>query len=229
MNIVYSVINYLEEFNEVSVALRLVVATIMGSFIGIERANTKHAAGLRTFALVCLGSALAQIVDIRCVMQYGTGDPMRLAQGVINGIGFLGVGTIVVTGKSHIKGLTTAATLWTTAVLGIAIGSGYVFASVVTFVLIMVTIKVMANISRRQEKFNRELGVRIEIKRNDGIKPVMDFVKAQGYKVFSMEKKYYDDYINLHLELDLGSKKNHEIVLADISKIDSVDYIEEIL
>jgi len=127
------IFEYLEEFNFVSIALRLVLATLLGSIIGMERGATRHAAGLRTFTLVCLGAALAQIVDIRCIMTYGVGDPVRLAQGVISGIGFLGVGTIVVTGRSHIKGLTTAATLWTTAVLGICIGAGFLFSWVFKF------------------------------------------------------------------------------------------------
>ena len=87
---------YLEEYNEVSILIRLVLAALMGSIIGIERGSNKQVAGMRTFALVCVGSALAQIVDIQCIMTYGTGDPVRLAQGVISGIGFLGVGTIVV-------------------------------------------------------------------------------------------------------------------------------------
>lgn len=228
MQTVMGFFNYLEEFNEVSVAVRLVVATIMGGIIGMERGATKHAAGLRTFMLVCLGAALAQVISIRCVMQYGFGDPMRLAQGVINGIGFLGVGTIVVTGRSHIKGLTTAATLWTTAVLGISVGSGYLYASIITFALIMLVIKVMAGISRKQIQYNRMLQVKVEFAENDGTKGVISYLREHGYRITDMDKKVGEESILLSLELDLGKKVNHDLVLEELGKLEEVDFVTEI-
>ena len=76
------------------------------------------------------------ITDEYLVVTYGTGDPARLAAQVISGIGFLGVGTIIVTGKNYVKGLTTAASLWTTACLGIAIGAGYIAGSLLAFFFI---------------------------------------------------------------------------------------------
>ncbi len=219
----------LQELNEISVVIRLVLATVMGSVIGIERGASKQVAGMRTFALVCLGSALAQIIDIRCIMLYGSGDPVRLAQGVLSGIGFLGVGTIVVTGKSHVKGLTTAATLWTTAVLGISIGAGYIISAVVTFLLTMVVITFMAGISKRQDKFNRDLRIQMEVENSEGVKKVMNCIKEHGFKVCSMEKKRNGDYINLTIQLDLGVKLNHDKVMTELSGIEEVFFMEEIL
>ena len=207
---------YLEEFNAVSVAVRLILATVMGGIIGMERGATKHAAGLRTFMLVCLGAALAQIIDMRCVMVYGSGDPMRLAQGVINGIGFLGVGTIVVTGKSHIKGLTTAATLWTTAVLGISIGSGYLYSSIITFALIMLVIKAMAGLSRRQMSRSRMLEISVEFADKDGTKSVVNYLRDHGYNITEMDKKENEDSILLILDVDLGKKMSHAKIIDEI-------------
>ncbi len=220
--------NYLEEFNAVSVAVRLILATVMGGIIGMERGATKHAAGLRTFMLVCLGAALAQIIDMRCVMVYGSGDPMRLAQGVINGIGFLGVGTIVVTGKSHIKGLTTAATLWTTAVLGISIGSGYLYSSIITFALIMIVIKVMAGLSRRQMSRSRMLEVSVEFSGKDGTKNVVNYLREHGYNITEMDKKENEDSILLSLDIDLGKKMSHAKVIEEIGKLEEVEFVMEI-
>ncbi|MBR5798908.1 MAG: MgtC/SapB family protein [Lachnospiraceae bacterium] len=219
---------YLEELNAVSVALRLVTATVMGGIIGLERGATKHAAGLRTFMLVCLGAALAQIVDMRCVMIYGTGDPVRLAQGVINGIGFLGVGTIVVTGRSHIKGLTTAATLWTTAVLGISIGSGYIFSSIITFALIMIVIKMMAGFSRKQMQHNRYLQVKVEVSGNEGAKNVVTYLRGNGYRITEIEKKKSDETILLGLDIDLGKKVNHDLVIEALDQLKEVEFVTEI-
>ncbi|MBP3604875.1 MAG: MgtC/SapB family protein [Lachnospiraceae bacterium] len=228
MKNIMDVLYYLEEFNEVSVAVRLILATIMGGIIGMERGATRHAAGLRTFILVCVGAALAQIVNIHLVLTYGTGDPVRLAQGVINGIGFLGVGTIVVTGSSHIKGLTTAATLWTTAVLGISIGSGYIYSSVITFALIMVAIKLMAGFSRKQMLHNRILQVKIEVSGDSGIKNIVEYLHKHGYRITEIDKRRNDDKILLGMDIDLGKKINHDGVIEEIYGLDDVDFVMEI-
>ena len=94
-------LQYLEQFNLLSVFVRLALATVLGGLIGLERGSHGQPAGLRTFALVCLGATIAMITDEYLVVTYGTGDPARLAAQVISGIGFLGVGTIIVTGKSR--------------------------------------------------------------------------------------------------------------------------------
>lgn len=229
MQAVMDFMNYLEEFNELSVAVRLILAAVMGGIIGMERGATKHAAGLRTFMLVCLGAALAQIIDMRCVMMYQLGDPMRLAQGVINGIGFLGVGTIIVTGRSHIKGLTTAATLWTTAVLGISIGSGYLYSSIITFILIMIVIKLMAGFSRKQMLHNRQMQIKMEVIDNDGAKKVIAFLREQGYRVTELDKKQSEDNLLLNMDLDLGRRVNHDKVIEALSALEEVDFAMEIL
>jgi len=228
MQTVMDFLNYLEQFNEVSIVVRLVLATIMGGIIGMERGATKHAAGLRTFMLVCLGACLAQIIDMRCVMTFGIGDPLRLAQGVINGIGFLGVGTIIITGRSHIKGLTTAATLWTTAVLGISIGSGYLFSSVITFILIMIVIKAMAGISRRQMQYNRMIQVKIEVLDNVGTKQIIAYLREKGYRVTEMDKKENGENILLSMDIDLGKKVNHDRVIGELSGLKEVEFAMEI-
>lgn len=229
MQSIMDFLNYLEAFNEVSIAVRLILATVMGGIIGMERGATKHAAGLRTFMLVCLGAALAQIIDMRCVILYGTGDPMRLAQGVINGIGFLGVGTIIITGRSHIKGLTTAATLWTTAVLGISIGSGYLYSSIITFALIMIVIKLMAGFSRRQMQHNRQMQVKVEVANNHGTRCVINYLREQGYRVTEMDKKENEGYILLSLDIDLGKKVNHDKVIEELGVLQGVEFAMEIL
>ncbi len=228
MGLVTDALYYLEELNAISVAVRLILATFMGGIIGLERGATKHAAGLRTFMLVCLGAALAQIIDMRCVMMYGTGDPVRLAQGVINGIGFLGVGTIVITGRSHIKGLTTAATLWTTAVLGIAIGSGYLYSAILTFTLIMIVIKIMAGFSRRQMQHNRLLQVKIEVVNNEGAKRVILYLRENGYRITEIDKRKSDENILLGLDIDLGKKVNHDKIIEELDQLEEVEFVTEI-
>lgn len=228
MNNILRVLMYLEDFNYVSIILRLILASVLGSCIGMERGATRHAAGLRTFALVCTGAALAQIIDMKCVMDYGSGDPVRLAQGVISGMGFLGVGTIVVTGKSHIKGLTTAATLWTTAILGISIGAGYLYVSLFTFALIMFVVKVMAKYSRYQLHNNREIELLVEVRDRDGVKALINYVRNKGYKIESVEKKAEAGAINVDIEIDLGKRMDHDAIVEEVGKISEIVFVEEI-
>jgi len=119
-----------------SVLIRLVVAVIFGGLIGLERGGSRHEAGLRTHIVLCIGSATVMIVSEALSMKYGS-DVMRMGAQVISGVGFLGAGSIIVHG-SRVKGITTAAGLWTTACIGLAIGSGlYVVASVVVVLMLL--------------------------------------------------------------------------------------------
>ena len=115
----------------------MALATLLGALVGLERERQGKSAGLRTHALVCLGSALITIVSIHGFGPVGPGlrDPARVAAQVVSGIGFLGAGTIMREGLS-IRGLTTAASLWTTAGIGLAIGSGMVWPAVGATVLV---------------------------------------------------------------------------------------------
>ena len=135
---------------EHQIILRLVVAALLGSIVGIERERLNWVAGLRTHMLVCVGSALFMIVsfsgfaDVLGQEHVGL-DPSRIAAQVVSGIGFLGAGTIVLRSKV-VRGLTTAASLWTVAAVGLAVGGGlYVAAATTTglIVLILAGIKPM--------------------------------------------------------------------------------------
>ncbi len=214
-------------YEMLSIAMRLVCAAVMGGIIGAERANRHQAAGLRTFSLVCLGSALAQIVDLQMVTEFGTGDPVRLAQGVISGIGFLGVGTIIVTKENHIKGLTTAATLWTTAVLGICVGSGYVWGSMLAFALVFVIVKFLAYTSRHLERYNREIDLMLELHDQESAKMVLDHIREKGYRIIQMERDWCPEYVRMHLELDLGSRLDHNRVVDELSRMENVNFVQE--
>ena len=121
-----AIIDFLESPQDIAVAIRLVIATLFGSLIGWERVVKRHSAGIKTFALVSLGSAIATALNIFLALEPElNADVSRIPAGVVSGIGFLGAGTILVTGRQQIKGLTTAASLWVTSCMGMAIGGGY--------------------------------------------------------------------------------------------------------
>jgi len=148
------------------ILLRLCVAAILGGLVGIERENKKRAAGFRTHILVSLGSALAMITSVYIFNTYKDMtnlDPARLGAQVISGIGFLGAGTIIKQGDM-IKGLTTAASLWGVACIGLAAGIGFYEAAILTGVIIYCTLVFLRKLektlfikSRRKEKKGKNI------------------------------------------------------------------------
>ena len=120
-----------------SIIARLILAVILGGLIGFEREVSRRSAGLRTHILVCLGSCLIMLTSLYVFDIYKDCvalDPGRIAAGVITGIGFLGAGAIIRSGEV-VKGLTTAATVWLVAGIGLGIGCGFYLASMITAIL----------------------------------------------------------------------------------------------
>ncbi len=122
---------------EIEIVLRLLLATALGTIIGYQRERANRPAGLRTHILVCVGAALFTVVSV-----YGFGslaDPGRVAAGIVTGIGFLGAGAIIQREGGLVAGLTTAATIWIVAAIGMAAGAGlYIAASVVAAIAMIV-------------------------------------------------------------------------------------------
>lgn len=121
---------------------RLAVSLILGACIGVERQIHKHAAGLRTFTLICLGSTLAMLVSIY-ICQNNTnllnGDPGRIAAQVLTGIGFIGAG-LIIKNEDGVSGLTTAACIFMTACIGLAVGVGMIWISVITTAVVLLAL-----------------------------------------------------------------------------------------
>ena len=136
------------------IIVRLVTAALLGAAVGLERERLEWAAGLRTHMLVCLGSCLAMIVSAfgfadSLSASHVMLDPSRVAAQVISGIGFLGAGTILFFRQRVIRGLTTAASLWTIAAVGLAIGGGLYVAAVTTTVIVLVILAAVKPLERR--------------------------------------------------------------------------------
>lgn len=138
------------------IIIRLILSAIIGGSIGIEREVNNRPAGLRTHVLVSVSSALIMLVSIDGFSGLQGGDPARLASQVVSGIGFLGAGTIIKTG-SNIKGLTTAASLWACACVGLAIGNGYYLGGLLTATIVLFTLMSLMPIEKRifERKYKR--------------------------------------------------------------------------
>lgn len=227
-------IGFLEGYSEAAIAIRLVIATLFGSLIGWERVtkNHYHYVGIKTFALVSLGSAVAIVLNMELALR-GTmqTDVGRIPAGVVSGIGFLGAGMILVTGRNRIKGLTTAASLWVTANMGMAVGGGFLTTGVVCFVLIMIANRLLQRFSQNVEQRSHFMSIYLEVEREKGVMKLRKYLSEAGYELLSMskvkEKTLQSSDVAISVELDLKEPTEHRQVLEKLGNLDYVNYLEE--
>ncbi len=140
---------------ELDSIIKILLAVVIGGIIGIERESINRPAGLRTHILVCVASALIMDVNIKLIVGYVNADPVRMGAQVISGMGFLGAGTIIKEGVT-VKGLTTAAGLWSVACLGLVIGAGYYMLALFAVVIMWITLKLFSRFETRINKSKRK-------------------------------------------------------------------------
>lgn len=153
--------------------LRLLMSLAFGGLIGFERELSNSAAGLRTHILVCVGSTLIMLISIYGFSEFANEynvrmDPSRLAAQVVSGIGFLGAGTILITGNV-IKGLTTAASVWVVAAIGLAIGAGFIYPAAVASVLVLISLWVLNKVEKRFISTRKRQMLKIEVEDRPGL------------------------------------------------------------
>lgn len=217
--------------NDTTIVVRLLLSVILGGVIGFERGRAGRPAGLRTHILVCLGSALAIMTNQYVCQVYGTGDPTRMAAQVISGIGFLGAGTIIVTGRHQVKGLTTAAGLWATACMGLAIGIGFYKAAIFACFLIAFATIVLHRFDNMMLSKSKVLDLYIEINKATPMSAVLDQIKAFDLIIDSIEMvraSYDTKALATIMTLRLKHKQVRLDVISSICAIEGVEIAEEI-
>ena len=156
------ILDYLKDFNFVSILLRLALAMVVGGIIGFERGRHGSAAGFRTHILVCVGASITSLTSLYASLLLGLpGDIFRLSAQVISGIGFLGAGIILVRNNSTVSGLTTAAGMWVTATIGMALGYGFYEGALVGTAICVVTTTFLTKLERKTKQsihFYAEIG-----------------------------------------------------------------------
>ena len=222
----------LNSINDTTIILRLVLSVLLGGIIGFERGRAGRPAGLRTHILVCLGSTMAIMTNQYIFQVYGTGDPSRMASQVISGIGFLGAGTIIVTGRHQVKGLTTAAGLWATACMGLAIGIGFYKAAILGCLLIAFSTLVLHRLDNMILSKSKVLDIYIEFKKSASITAILDTMKFHDVHIDSIEmvKPTYDSNASMAaiMTLRLKQKKFRLEIMATICSLEGVSFAEEI-
>ena len=225
--------NFIQDFNTVSIVIRLILAVIFGGLIGLERGKKNFAAGTRTITLVCLGSCLIIIVNeyLRIKSNY-TIDPTRIAAQIINGVGFLGAGTIMVTNENRVKGLTTAASLWVSAIIGIAIGSGFLLGAVFGFLFSILAITNFQKYNQWYAQFDRYIELYLEIDPNIGMKQIKNYAKENSFLIKSLRQKKQKPLsandMCIIIEFDTCGRRNHATIVNCLQLIEGIHYCEEI-
>ena len=229
---IQELMEYLKEPNLASGIFRLTLATICGGLIGIERIRKRRPAGFRTHTLVCIGAALTMIISQYLSARGQTTDLARLGAQVINGIGFLGAGTIIVTGRQHVKGLTTAAGLWASACMGLAIGAGFYFGAIIGCLLIILTVSVLSLLEVRIMSTARNMNIYIEYTDTNDIGAVIDAIKGMNVKIFDVEITRIRSADGLPpcaiYSVRLPKKLRHADLMAVIAAISGVQTVEEL-
>lgn len=219
---------------------RLVIAMLCGGIIGINRGRKKRAAGIRTHMIICMGSALTVILGIYFAkMTSGAWegsaanltDITRLGAQVINGIGFIGVGTVIVTGKQQVKGLTTAAGLWASACMGLSIGAGFYFAAVVGCVFIFLTVVVFSRLEHVIFANTRNINVYVEFDNMDCISAIVGVLNDKNIDICDIDISKESEEISANravLSLKLPKKMLHEEVITAIAGLSHIRSVEEL-
>ena len=211
-----------------SVLLRLLTATLCGAAIGIERSMKNRPAGFRTHILVCLGGAVAAVTAhfIYLVLQLPT-DVTRLGGQVITGLGFIGAGTIIVTKKMSIKGLTTAAGLWTTGIVGLAAGSGFYEGALLGTALVLLTESTLARLGARIRP-RPEFALDLLYNDKDALTAMMRYCKDKRMSIRNLQIQTLEDgYAAYEATIILrGSIKPYELI-EQLSKMPGIVSVSE--
>ena len=177
METLYEIWAFLKDFNTGSMIVRVVLAAFAGGLVGVERGFHGRAAGLRTHMLVCIGAAVTAIIGWYLSTEIG-GDPQRTGAQVMSGVGFLGAGTILLKkGNSRITGLTTAAGLWATAAIGLAVGYGLYEVAFATVFIMMFTFTLMSRMEFRMQGKRQRMFVYLELDCVDSVKELAALLK----------------------------------------------------
>lgn len=226
------IIQYFEERHTVEILIRLACSMFAGMFIGIDRGVKRRGAGVKTHALVCLSSALVMLTGEFIYHNFeGSMDVSRLGAQVISGVGFLGVGTIIVTGRNQVRGLTTAAGLWACACTGLAIGIGFYDGAIIMFVLAMFTLKVMTRVDAYVYKHSKTLDLYIGFYTITHISSFLSQIRDMGIKMtyFEVNKsKVLGEGPAALITIEMHNKISRSEVLTILNELDGVRFVEEL-
>lgn len=221
-----------ESLDPLSIIVRLVLAVICSGIIGIERERKRRPAGFRTHILICLGAAITTLTSQYIVFELGLyTDLTRLGAQVIAGIGFIGAGAIIVTRHRQVKGLTTAAGLWVTAIVGLCCGAGFYEGVIVTTVIVLLAELLFSKLEYFIISHARTSNIYVEYTQNEILGKIIETIKQTGAYIIELEiSKSSTTGKNSTVTFSIKSSRNTSCrtLMTLISKIDGVVLVEEL-
>ena len=221
----------LREVTYLAVALRVFAAVIIGGILGLERGMKNRPAGLRTYMLVCVGACIVMLTNQYIYQMYGSGDPVRMGAQVVSGIGFLGAGTIIVTRRNQIKGLTTAAGLWASAGVGLALGIGFYEAAIAGAAAVFFVMTLLQKMDNKLHRRSRQLEAYIEL---DGVSlgDFLRIMRESDIEVSDVQRESSDDEVSgarAYVATLKGKRRqNHQELMEKVLAIPGVKFVEEL-
>ena len=226
-------------------AVRILLAVVVGGLLGLERERRSSPAGFRTYMLVAIGSSmtimLSQYIDLMLSTQWAataqsvgaTHDVSRFGAQVINGVGFLGAGSIILTGRKRVKGLTTAAGLWTSAIIGLVCGAGYVECAIFATVMVLVAELLLVKVEYRFVHKVNDVNLYIEYADAVCIESIIRIAKENhitmnGLEITRVAGEGDSHYYCAVLTLQASLKQLDEKIVKSISNLEDVINIEEL-
>ena len=213
-------------------SIRLALAVICGGFIGIERERKRRPAGFRTHILICLGAAIVTLTSQYVALELKLyTDMARLGAQVIAGIGFIGAGTIIVTKRRHVKGLTTAAGLWTSAIVGLCCGAGFIEGALLTTVIVMVAELLLVKIEHLVIAKARTCNIYVEYTDNSKLGNIVDTIKNNSVHIEDMEITKLSNetgHFCAVFTIQMNRKKPRQLIMTMLAKLDGVVSVEEL-
>lgn len=222
----------MKEWSVLSIVLRLLFSVIIGTVIGIDRSMKRRGAGIKTHVLVCMGATLVMITGQFIQLNYeGNMDVARLGAQVISGVGFLGVGTIVITGHNQVRGLTTAAGLWLCACVGLALGIGFMEGVITSLILTVFTFKVLTKVDQWMIKYATILDLYVEFETNKGVSLLVNELHKREIPINSFEigkSKIKGEGPNAIISIEVKHQKERDSVMSQLRGMNYVKYMEEL-
>jgi len=222
----------INSYELLSIVLRLLLTSVCSGILGYEREKHNQAAGLRTCMIVSSASALVMMTNQYICQISGSGDPVRMGAQVVSGIGFLGAGAILVTRNQQVRGLTTAAGLWASAIVGMAFGSGYYAGGIACFLFIYITLKFLARIDSKISRQPKITTLYCEFDYRKDVSGMLQAVKEKRFRVSNLEINHLSEDVSKDVSviftLHADGKTDLETLLKQFEAIHGLRFVAQI-
>lgn len=225
--------DFLREMTVLSICVRLLLAVLCGGLIGLEREYKRRPAGFRTHILICLGAAITTMTSqyLSLYLHFDT-DVTRLGAQVVAGVGFIGAGTIIVTRRQRVKGLTTAAGLWAVAIVGLAIGMGFYEIAVSATLLVLLAELLFVKLEDRIYRSSPEVNLYLEYIDRDALDQVLRLFREKDAKVLHVEitrsRKNQSHNASVIFSLRLNKRLKLDQLMELLHQTEGVVSVEEL-